>query len=514
MKINMTSKDGVTLLTKGKYCTEDIEVKPTFETGGGSDNVVEVNELPTENIDESKIYVVNKVSDIEVYYCYGDGYMSLAEAVASSIGATPTIYYEIVSELPASPTATDLQAFNPIYCYIYNNVAYVYGNAGSGNTWLTVSALFAQMGEAVEDKGRTYDIELETEAGLYVYWVDRAVGTPIVDESFSLRNSQWINNTRYRTLFLRQATELTEDDFQGIKSIPLGFQAYSSFLKNAIIPSGVTAINDEAFYGCSNLESVVIGKDVVGLGGNAIGYVPPFGECDSLQEFIVDENNQRFSSVDGVLYSKTKTMLYRYPAGKEESAFVLPESVNTINTGAFFSCKKLTSVELSNNITSIPHYAFYSCTGLTSIIIPNSVKSINESAFGNCDSLKEIILPNSVLSLDKQAFRGSGLEKIVLSDFTGRLSEEVFGYCYSLHTIVFGIYIKFIGRKAFEYCSSLQLVDCRKAISIPFLDELAFTAASDTYKIVVPDALYDEWIAAENWTEYASHIIKASEYTE
>lgn len=36
MKINMTSKDGVTLLTQGKYCTENIEVTPTFETGGGT----------------------------------------------------------------------------------------------------------------------------------------------------------------------------------------------------------------------------------------------------------------------------------------------------------------------------------------------------------------------------------------------------------------------------------------------------------------------------------------------
>ena len=36
---------------------------------------------------------------------------------------------------------------------------------------------------------------------------------------------------------------------------------------------------------------------------------------------------------------------------------------------------------------------------------------------------------------------------------------------------------------------------------------------STTYgKIIVPDALYDEWIVATNWATYASQIIKKSEW--
>jgi hypothetical protein len=40
------------------------------------------------------------------------------------------------------------------------------------------------------------------------------------------------------------------------------------------------------------------------------------------------------------------------------------------------------------------------------------------------------------------------------------------------------------------------------------------TAFDSPKKIVVPDALYDEWIAATNWVSYASKIVKASEFVE
>ena len=231
-------------------------------TGGGG-SIIEVNELPTANIDESKIYVVNKISNIEVFYCYGSDYMTLGETIASVAGAEPPINYEVVSELPASPNVTNLQTFYPVYCYIYNNVPYVYGNAGSGNMWIPVSALMTQMGTAVEDKGRTYDIASETEVGLYTCWADKTVGTPSVIESYSLRNAKWISNTRYKDILLRKVEEITEDDLLGFLIIPAGFQSVSvignspnEILKKVSIPNSVEVIDAFAFYQCVNLVEI------------------------------------------------------------------------------------------------------------------------------------------------------------------------------------------------------------------------------------------------------------------
>ena len=140
-------------------------------SGSGGKLTVEVNALPTENINDSKIYLLNTFENIEVYaWLTESAIYTLAQTVQSEFGFIPTVYYQVVAELPTNPTATDLQTFNPIYCYIYQNVPYVYGNAGAGNMWVTVSALMAQLGVTLADKGRTTDISAETEAGLYVYY--------------------------------------------------------------------------------------------------------------------------------------------------------------------------------------------------------------------------------------------------------------------------------------------------------------------------------------------------------
>lgn len=40
----------------------------------------------------------------------------------------------------------------------------------------------------------------------------------------------------------------------------------------------------------------------------------------------------------------------------------------------------------------------------------------------------------------------------------------------------------------------------------------AFISIPSDCKIIVPDALYDEWKAATNWSTYASKIIKKSDW--
>ena len=42
----------------------------------------------------------------------------------------------------------------------------------------------------------------------------------------------------------------------------------------------------------------------------------------------------------------------------------------------------------------------------------------------------------------------------------------------------------------------------------------AFNKINTICKIVVPDNLYDQWIAATNWSTYADYIYKASEVSE
>ena len=71
---------------------------------------------------------------------------------------------------------------------------------------------------------------------------------------------------------------------------------------------------------------------------------------------------------------------------------ILPDSITEIERCAFYSCIRLTSIEIPNNVTEIGTLAFRGCTGLTSIEIPDSVTEIEDSAFDGCTRLKSIIL--------------------------------------------------------------------------------------------------------------------------
>jgi uncharacterized protein (TIGR02145 family) len=92
-----------------------------------------------------------------------------------------------------------------------------------------------------------------------------------------------------------------------------------------IIPSSVTAISNNAFYGCGGLTSLIIPESVTAIEDGA------FGVCSSLISVII------------------------------------PNSVTSIGADAFLRCDGLTSVTIGSSVISIGDWAFENCSNLTSI---------------------------------------------------------------------------------------------------------------------------------------------------
>lgn len=128
---------------------------------------------------------------------------------------------------------------------------------------------------------------------------------------------------------------------------------------DVVIPSNVKYVSS-AFSGCESLTSVTIPDSVTTIGSNA------FSSCDSLTSINVSKSNKSYVDVDGIVFSKDKTELIAYPAGKTAVSYTIPNSVTTIGGYAFAYCSSLTSVVIPDSVTTIGNDAFYKCTSLTS----------------------------------------------------------------------------------------------------------------------------------------------------
>ena len=189
---------------------------------------------------------------------------------------------------------------------------------------------------------------------------------------------------------------------EGLTSIDTAAFFYcNGFTGSLTLPNNLTSIGWGAFMGCKGLTSVTIPASVKEISRAA------FSKCSSLSSIVVD-GNTAYDSVDNVLFSKDHTLLLCYPAGKEGTSYVVPESVTEIWAYAFSGCRDLTSVTIPKGVTYIDSGSFEFCSSLTSMTIPDSVTSICYGAFTSCSSLTSVTIPWRMTKVEEQAFSGCG----------------------------------------------------------------------------------------------------------
>lgn len=228
-------------------------------------------------------------------------------------------------------------------------------------------------------------------------------------------------------------------------------------LTGITIPNSVISIGNRAFGSCANLSKVSIGSGLKTLGRAAFDF------CYDLTEFAVSSSNKYFSAVKGVLYNKDKTAIIKYPSGITDSFFTIPNTVKTIEEGAF-SQSYLQSISIPDCVTSIGDDAFYACRSLTNVTIPDSVITIGDGAFGTCTGLENIHFGSNLKSIGEMAFSVCySLKRIDLPDSLTNIGDWAFRSCYELNEATISKNVSSIGYGIFEGIKNITEINVNPA---------------------------------------------------
>ena len=206
-----------------------------------------------------------------------------------------------------------------------------------------------------------------------------------------------------------------------------------------ILPDSLESFYDD-FSGCRNLTSVYIPNLAYCLSALM------FRGCDSLENIIVSDEHEGYTSVDGVLYSKDMSEIIVYPGGKK-GGFIIPETVTSMygNVGqVFYDCRNLTSIYIPSGISDVSEETFFLCDSLAEISVSenNPNYSAEDGVLYNKDKTALIRVPNgktgdftlkeSVASAGKNSFLSSKLSSVTVLSDTIDCSGSELGYYYDV----------------------------------------------------------------------------------
>ena len=174
---------------------------------------------------------------------------------------------------------------------------------------------------------------------------------------------------------------------ENLKFIKTSAFEHCTALSNIVLPSSLQVIDSRAFYNTA-LVSVSVPSSVVNIGEDA------FELIYSLKEIKVDEANTVYSDIDGVLCSKTKTVLFRYPNSKGKT-YTVPNTIKIIYDGAFSCCRDLETIVFPASVISIGNNIFSSNSSskIKSITFLNPEPANLKSSFYELSENVYILVP-------------------------------------------------------------------------------------------------------------------------
>lgn len=239
---------------------------------------------------------------------------------------------------------------------------------------------------------------------------------------------------------------------------------------------GIKSINRNSFWNCKGIETIVFPKSLEDIGYN------PFVDCSNIQ---FESKSPYFKVVDEVLYNKDCSKIICYPEWKAQGVVNLPDSVITLERGAFSGCRNMTGINL-HNVNIINKSCFTNCKSLQNIYCSDLITYIGEWAFAYCEKLN-LVSVNADTIIDNNAFSNCNPDIEYRASLTNLLfeSENLYTlksmqgkYKGKIDSILidppYNSHIDYIGYKDGNYDDYILFMKERLALSYQLLSERGF----------------------------------------
>lgn len=343
---------------------------------------------------------------------------------------------------------------------------------------------------------------------LYGYCVEVSwVASDDVDYYSAYINGEYLATTSSNSIFFHEGYfpdygkyNIEVSAFKnGIESDRVSVVYTKSIWKYSVVNDEVTI---EKYRGNTEDGPVVIpstieGKTVTKIANNA--FYKDYGiESVVIPDSIVSIGSKAFydciklRSINNSLKNIKTIGDYAFYLCGQLSEDIVLENLCDMGKGAFYGCNSIKSIESLSNITSISESAFRYCRSISKIDIPIGVTSIGSYAFAECSSLCEINIPDGVTSIGSYAFYGcTSLREAIIPDGLTSIEEETYSGCTSLKNIVIPMGVTKIGNFAFRDCGYLNKIVIPS--SVKSIGETLW------YGEELP-AFYGDYVLSENYT--------------
>ena len=286
----------------------------------------------------------------------------------------------------------------------------------------------------------------------------------------------YADNTANNEFVIEGRTLVKYNGMGGEVTVPEGVEVLGEWAFNRAnvtkvnLPETLKEIECYCFFECRELEDITLPASL-----SKIGKMQSFAYNTSLKAINVAESNPYFVSVDGVLFSKNKTKLLYYPAGRDVGGeYAIPEGTKELG-GSAIEDTGLTAIESPSTLVRLyngndlsdnhalkesrvakENPAFHAVDGmlfdnagtllcypagreketLEAGDFPAEMKAIAPYAFQFAQHLKTVEIPDGIKSIEWMCFTFSpSLESVTLPASVNYIAGYAFANCDNLSRV-------------------------------------------------------------------------------